>query len=108
MAVGTGSLTYYQGENVAPRFTVNDSLVTDITGWTIKWEIKVTAADADPPVASGSCTIIGGSPTLVYDAIFLCSTTVGSYVFETYRDDAGSHWALSVGTLTILDRPSEP
>jgi hypothetical protein len=109
MAVGTTPLTFYQGENIAPRFTINDSRVTDVTGWTVTFVIKDTPAEVDPPLVSASAAVIGGSPSLVLEVATLLPLTLhpGTYVYSLRRTNVGFVWQLAQGTLTILDSASK-
>lgn len=106
MPVGTTALTFYQGESIAPRFTVADVNVTDITGWTITFVIKDTAADNDPALHGPvTATIIGGPPTLVYDIVTTLPLTLapGTYVYSCRRTGSGTDWQLAHAPLTIVD-----
>ena len=105
MSVGTQKLTFYQGESISPRFTVTDSRVTDITGWTIGFVIKDTAADVDPPLHSASGSIVGGPPTLIVDVSTTLPLTLapGTYVYSLRRTGVGTDWQLAHGVLEVVD-----
>lgn len=105
MAVGTTALTFYQGEDIAPRFTVSDARVTDVTGWTTEFVIKDTAADPDPPLHSAAGTVIGSPPTLVLEVSTQLPLTLapGTYVYGLRRTNTGFDWQLAHGALTIVD-----
>ncbi len=105
MPVGSTALTFYQGENIAPRFTVTDSRVTDVTGWTTTFVIKDTAAAVDPPLHTASGAVIGGSPSLIIEVATLLPLTLhpGTYVYGLRRTNSGFDWQLAHGVCTILD-----
>ena len=87
MAVGATPLTFYQGENISPRFTVTDARVTDVTGWTTTFVIKAGAEDADPPLHTAAGVVFGAPPTLIIDVPTLLPLTLDPQ--ETERT-----WAL--------------
>lgn len=105
MAVGTTPLTFYQGENIAPRFTIADTRVTDVTGWATSLVIKDSAADLDPPLHEASGVVYGAAPTLTIDVPTLLPLTLapGTYVYSFRREDAGYDWQLAHGIMTIVD-----
>ncbi len=105
MPVGSTPLTFYQGENIAPRFTITDARVTDVTGWTATFAIKDSPAAADPALHSASATVIGSAPTLILEVATLLPLTLhpGTYSYGLRRTNAGSDWQLAQGVLTILD-----
>lgn len=106
MPVGTSPLTFYQQESIAPRFTVSDPRVTDVTGWTVTFVIKNTAADADPPLHGPvSATIIGSAPSLILEVSTTLPTSLapGTYVYSLRRTGSGTDWQLAQGALTVVD-----
>jgi hypothetical protein len=109
MAVGTASLTFYENENIAPRFEVIDDRVTDVTGWTATFVIKETAADRDPPLHTADATVIGLAPTLILEVATQLPTTLvpGSYIYSLRRTNVGYDWQLAQGVLTVLDSASK-
>jgi hypothetical protein len=105
MSVGTTALTFYQAESIAPRFTVTDARVTDVTGWTVTFVIKDSAADVDPALHEAPASVVGGSPTLILDVATDLPLTLapGVYVYSLRRTDPGSDWQLAQGVLNIID-----
>ena len=105
MPVGTTALQFYQGEDIAPRFTITDSRVTDVTGWTATFAIKESAAAPDPPLHSASATVIGSSPTLILEVATKLPLTLapGAYVYGLRRTNSGFDWQLAQGVLTVID-----
>lgn len=105
MAVGTATLTFYQGEDIAPRFTVSDPRVTDVTGWTTSFVIKETAADVDPPLHSAAGSVFGSAPTLTIDVSTQLPLSIapGTYVYSLRRTNSGFDWQLAHGTLIVVD-----
>jgi len=105
MSVGNTALEFYQGENISPRFTISDSRVTDVTGWTTSLVIKDSAADIDPPLHSAVGVVYGSAPTLVIDFPTLLPLTLapGTYVYSVRRTNVGYDWQLAHAALTILD-----
>lgn len=103
--VGTTPLTFYQGENISPRFTITDDRVTDVTGWTTTFVIKETAAELDPALLTASGSVVGSPPTLIIDVVTQIPLTIlpGIYVYSLRRTNVGSDWQLAHGVLTIVD-----
>lgn len=109
MAVGTTPLTFYQGESISPRFTVSDARVTDVTGWTTIFEIKVGPEDVDPPLHSAAGVVFGSAPTLIIDVPTNLPLTLapGSYFYGLRRTNVGFSWQIAHAQLTILDSVNE-
>jgi hypothetical protein len=102
MAVGTATLTFYQNENIAPRFTVTDPNVATVAGWTTSLVIKDTAADDDPPLHTAAGSVTG---TLTIDVVTQLPITLapGSYVYSLRRTNVGNDWQLAHGPLIVID-----
>ena len=109
MSVGSTPLSFYQGENISPRFTVSDPRVTDVTGWTTTMVIKAAADDPDPPLHTAAGVVFGTAPTLTIDVPTLLPLTLepGAYVYSLRRTNAGFDWQLAHAALTILDSASK-
>jgi hypothetical protein len=106
MPVGTTALTFFQQESIAPRFTVSDPRVSDITGWTVTFVIKNTAADADPPLHGPvTATMIGPGTDRVLEVSTTLPTSLapGTYVYSLRRTGVGTDWQLAQAALTVVD-----
>lgn len=104
MAVGTGSFTCYQGEDVSWQFTLSDANYTDWTGHDIELVIKATAAAADPALIGPETMTVDTATTGT--CAFNVDLDPGEYVGSLRRVDTGNSWQLWQGAVTVLDSAS--
>jgi hypothetical protein len=115
MPVGGIELTMVRGEDVT--FTFMPDVPTNITGWSIRWQLRATAG--------GSISVnkdnVGAGGVLITDSIYgIYTVTVAKadtsglviqtlpWYWEARRFDAGSSTALSTGTLMIAQENAAP
>jgi len=106
MAIGTvpdNPLSYYKGEDVVVPFVVGSDLVADITGWTIVMTIKNTDDAPTTTVTINGAIVSGPSRTfsVTIPAATMTTLTVGTYLYDVWRTNAGFAWVLSVGTFQV-------
>ena len=101
MAIGTDTLTCYQDEDVLWTFTVTDTNVSSISGWTITLVVKATAVATNPALLGPITATITG--TLTCRIATQITVDPGSYVYSLRRTDLGTAWQLAQGTLTVVD-----
>lgn len=106
MALGTAStwpLSIYKGEDVVHSFEVEDSLTSDITGWTFVLTIK---DDDDNPTFTTTVngTVIDG-PNRLFNVVMPAATTelivVGVHKHDIWRTNFGYHWVFNDATYTV-------
>lgn len=94
----------YRGEDVVLTFTM--APVTDITGWTIRLQVKVGGTGSFSPTLMFIPATIISAPTGVF-SIYIPSAQsllflVGSHLFDIWRIDPGFMAALVVGEISVL------
>lgn len=101
MAVGTTPLTCYEDEDVIWTFTVTDSNVSSISGWTITFRVKEKPARIYPTLLGPVTASVTGALTCQVSTQI--TLPVGTYSYSLRRTDAGTEWQLAQGTLTVID-----
>jgi hypothetical protein len=100
----TSNLTFFRGEDVTLNFTLQPP--RDITGWTMTFTVRTTLGGTiqfTKTVGAG-ITIVDAGRGLFQVAVASADTaalTVGRYVWDVRREDAGSKTTLADGFLTL-------
>lgn len=91
----------YKGEYVNLIFT--QTPLTDITGWTISFRVKIDHSDSTPLLT------VNATLTTPSVGVYTCSITsaqtaalsAGKYAFDVWRTDAGSEAILAIGNMIV-------
>ncbi len=107
MAVGTGAITCYQGEDVSWEWTFTDDEITSIAGWTIRLVIKLTPAAVDPALIGPiTCSLTSTASPMTFLAAFNVDLDPGTYNVSVRRVNSGYSWQLVDAPLTVRDSGS--
>lgn len=101
MAVGTDAITCYENEDLSIVFTTTP---TTVTGFTFRFDVKQTASDPDPALATAAGSVTGAQQVTVTIDLNIAA---GSYVYGLRRTDASSEHQYAQGELTVLASVNE-
>jgi len=106
-------LTAYRGDNknIRVRIVDGDGVPRDTTGWTIEYQLRVNAEDADPPVVAKTSATPGEVDAVdvskgIWDVKLLpadTNQTAGVYVWDVQATTGAAEiYTVAFGTLQIL------
>jgi hypothetical protein len=101
MAVQT-AIQIFQGEYIVLTFTMTPT--TDITGWTIVFNVAKSAGSTAKVITNLGCTLttpVSGIFTATLTDVVTLAIPVNSYYWDAWRIDASNERMLAYGTFQV-------
>jgi hypothetical protein len=98
----SSNLSFFRGEDITLDFHMQPP--EDITGWTISFEMAAGLASAGSPAVTKAASIVDGPRGIFRVALASADTsglTVGRYIWDCRRTDAGNKATLADGYLDL-------